>query len=332
MQALLRCGRRAYLRKREEKLIKKIIALIIAILLVLTFAACVENKEGNEKLQVVATLFPQYDFARIIGGDRAEVTKLLPHGVESHTYDPSVKDIVKISSADIFLYTGENMESWAAQLVTDASKNGTGVVDLSAGIALLGMDGEHRHQDGDGHNHDFDTHIWTSPKNAKIMVDTILSAYCEADSQNAEYYKQNAEKLKEELSEIDSALSALSESYDGRTLYFGGRFAFLYMFSEYGFQYRTPYKGCGEESEPGIKIISEITSEIKNSDTKYIFCEEMSEGKLARSIAGETGASVLVLHSCHNISKDEAQNGESYVSLMKKNIENLKTAILDSGS
>lgn len=308
---------------------------ITVALLLCSLCGCKGGEERTSpKLKVVTTLFPQYDFARTIGGDRAEVIKLLPNGGESHTYDPSVKDITEISTADIFLYTGEHMEAWAGELIKSVDSDSVDVVDLSKGIELMSIsdEGGHDHTLENSHSHDFDVHIWTSPKNAKIMVDTILEAFCFADSDNADYYTQNADALKRELEELDYALSELSENYDKRTLYFGGRFAFLYMFRQYGFNYRTPYRGCGEESEPGIKVIADIVSEMKSLGAQYIFCEEMSQGKIAKGIAEETGAKLLVLHSCHNISKSEDDSGETYISLMKKNIDNLKLALGQCGS
>ena len=312
------------------KLRNIIITVLTIALLSCSLCCCKDSEKGGEgKLKVVATLFPHYDFARTIGGDRANVIKLLPNVGESHTYDPSVKDIAEISTADIFLYTGEHMEAWAGEIIESLDSDNVCVVDLSKGIELMSINEEdsHNHTKEDSHSHDFDAHIWTSPTNAEIMVDTILEAFCAADSENEDYYRHNADALKKELRELDNTLTELSASYDGRTLYFGGRFAFLYMFHQYGFNYRTPYRGCGEESEPGIKVISDIVSEMKGFSTEYIFCEEMSEGKIAKSIAEETGAKLLVLHSCHNISKSEEISGETYISLMKKNIENLKLAL-----
>lgn len=307
---------------------KKILSLILAVFMVLLTSSCQKSNKKSDKLKIVTTLFPQYDFARIIAGDKAEVIKILPWGSESHTYDPSVKDVSEVSKADIYIYTGKDIEPWAATLAENTDGNAA-VVDLSQNITLL----EYKTDNDDGespkrqhHSHDYDSHFWTNPKNAAIMADDILTAICNADLQNADYYKANAEKLKSEIAELDSELCKISNSYDGRTLYFGGRFAFLYMFEQYGFKYKSAYLGCGEENEPGIKTISQLCDSIKREKTRYIFGEELSEGKVAHAISEETGAKILVLHSCHNLSLSEAENGESYVSIMKKNIENLKLA------
>ncbi len=317
-------------------LIKAMKLSVLSLLLIL-LCSCGANRENaqNGKLRVVTTLFPQYDFASTVGGERAQVTKLLPWGAESHTYDPSVGDIAKIADADIFVYTGKNMESWAANILDGTDNDSMLIVDLSENLTLLETGAEHNNEsstENEGeHVHDYDSHIWTNPENALVMVDNILAAFCEKDSENAQYYKSNADTLKKEISALSASLENLSESYDGRTLWFGGRFAFLYMFEEYGFNYKSPYIGCGEHSEPGIKTVTEIISQMKKDGVRYIFFEEMSDAKIAKSIAAETGAELLLLHSCHNLSKDEAKAGMTYISLMQQNIQNLKKAICEKG-
>ena len=302
--------------------------LLVFVTALLSFVGCVGQDENSGKIKIVATLFPQYDFARIISGDKADVTMLLPYGAESHTYEPSVKDMTVVSSADVFLYTGAVMEPWAKNLIENSDSERIKVVDLSKGVRLLdGTDGEEYHEKNNDHTHDYDPHIWTSPKNALVMVEVMLETLCDIDPDNKDYYTKNAGQLKKEIESIDSELLEISERYDGTPLYFGGKFAFLYMFDAYGFNFRSPYKGCSDETEPSIKDISDICREIKEDGVVYIFCEEMSEGKVAKSVADETGTKLLVLHSCHNLSKSEAEKGESYVSIMKKNVENIRLAI-----
>lgn len=310
---------------------KRIVTFILTFITAIALFSCGSTDEKDEKLKIVATLFPQYDFACQISGGKADVIMLLPYGSESHTYEPSVKDMTDVSSCDIFLYTGSNMEPWAQTLMENSESNTTKAVDLSKNITPLEGSAHVSHdshdQSSDNHAHDYDPHIWTSPKNAKIMVDEILSAICTADNENAEYYIQNAQKLKMQISALDEELSELSEKNSGKTMYFGGRFAFLYLFNDYGFKYASPYKGCSEESEPGIKTITDICDGIKKDKVRYIFKEEMSNNKVASSIADETDTELLILHSCHNLSKDEAKAGETYVTLMQKNIQNMRLAL-----
>ena len=306
--------------------IRKILSVMLSLIILLSFPACSDSSTDTKKLKIVATLFPQYDFANVISGGRAEVTMLLPYGTDSHTYEPSVKDMTAVADCDIFLYTGSEMEPWALTLLENSDSNAV-IVDLSENITLLEGVVHDSHNHSVDHAHDYDPHILTSPKNAIIMEDEILSAMCTADEKNAEYYIKNSQNLKVQLTELDGSLSEMAENYSGKTLYFGGKFAFLYMFTEYGFNYESPYQGCSDESEPSIKTISDICTKIQSDGTEYIFTEEMSENKVAKSIAEETDTELLVLHSCHNLSKNEAMAGETYITLMQKNIQNIRTAL-----
>ncbi|MBR3995492.1 MAG: zinc ABC transporter substrate-binding protein [Clostridia bacterium] len=310
---------------------KKIISLMLFFAVVIvSFVGCAGQNGDSGKIKIVATLFPQYDFANIISGGKAEVTMLLPYGIDSHTYEPSVKDMSNVSNCDIFLYTGDKMEPWSATILENAGNEDITAVDLSKNIKLLeGVSHNFDNHGEKGHIHDYDPHIWTSPKNAIVMVDEILNALCDEDEENAQYYIENAKNLKAQLTELDGKLADISENYDGTPLYFGGKFAFLYMFSEYGFKYESPYQGCSDESEPSIKIISDICKKIESDSTRYIFTEEMSENKVAKSISEETDTELLVLHSCHNLSKNEAMAGENYISLMQKNIQNIRKALYE---
>ncbi len=309
---------------------RKIIFVTVLLFSLLFVCSCAEKNTADDgKLKVVTTIFPQYDFARKIGGEKIEVIKLLPDGSESHTYDPSINDMTQVTNADIFIYTGKEMEAWANGLLENSDTEDVQIVDLSEGITLLEgvQKSEADNEDHKEHFHDFDAHIWTSPENAIKMADKICDALCLKDSENSNYYKNNAQVLKTELEELSMQMSEISKAYDGRTLYFGGRFAFRYLFEEYGISFRSVYSGCGEESEPSIRTIAEMISEMKENGAEYIFYEEMSEGKIAKSIADETGASLLLLHSCHNISASESIMGDSYFSIMKQNIKNLEIAL-----
>jgi len=317
-------------RRTAEKGIamKRIISLILAFVTVVALFSCKSTDADVSKLKIVTTIFPQYDIASHISGGKADVTMLLPFGSDIHTYEPSVKDMTDVASCDIFIYNGVETEPWTVSILESIDRDNTVVVDLSENITLLEGDVHESHDHSeDEHIHDYDPHFWTSPRNAVVITDEILSALCTVDETNADHYIMNAQNLKVQLSSLDSELSDMAENYDGTPLYFGGKFAFLYMFSEYGFEHRSPYNGCSDQAEPSIKTIADICEDIEKDRVKYIFTEEMSQSKIAKSIADETGTELLVLHSCHNLSKDEAKAGETYVSLMYKNIANMRKAL-----
>ena len=298
----------------------------------------------SDKLQIVTTLFPQYDFARVIGGDKVDVTLLLPAGMESHSYEPTPADIIKINKADLFIYTGESMEQWAHSIIESVDSNEVYVLDVSKNVPLLApnstvednhdhedenhdhdaeVEAGHDHSEGDGHNHTYDPHIWTSPKNAMIMVNNILEALCEVDPENADYYKDNANAYLAELEELDHELKDVVANAKRDTIYHGGRFAMQYLTNQYGIHYvSAPF-----EAEPSAALVAQMIKEIKEQNIPVIYYEELVDPKISQMISDETGAKMLLLHSCHNVSKEDFNNGVTYLSLMKQNVENLKVGL-----
>lgn len=305
----------------------------IAIICVIFASGCGKTETGeNEKLSIVTTLFPQYDFARQIAGERAEVTLLLKPGTEAHDYDPSASDMIKINNADLFIYTGEYMEPWAASIVDSIDNKKLNILDASGNITLLKSSDVHESEDaayskGEEHAHQYDPHIWTSPKNAVIMINNILEELISIDGENEQYYRENAEKYIERIEKIDSDIrQTVSQSkYD--TIYFGGRFALLYFVEEYGLHYESAFDSCSSETEPSAKLVSHIIDEMKESGVRTVYYEELSSTKTARTIADEVGGNILLLHSCHNVSSDEFKNGATYVSIMEQNVKNLKAGL-----
>ena len=195
-------------------------------------------------------------------------------------------------------------------------------VDLSQGVALLAEEHEE-----EGHAHPFDPHIWTSPVNAMIMARTVVSALCEADPEGAEAYRANGERYLAELESLDDEIRTIVSQAKRRELVFGGRFAFHYFTAEYGLTAYSAYDSCSEETEPSAKAVSEVIGRVREDHLPVVYYEELTEPKVARSSAQETGAKLLLLHSCHNLSKDELAAGESYLSLMKQNAQNLREGL-----
>lgn len=305
---------------------KRIALLILCLFVpVCSLAGCQEEPAISGQLQVVATLFPQYDFARRVAGDRAQITLLLPPGVESHSFDPTPADIVTVQRSDIFLYTGAQMETWAGSLVSSLS-NEIAVVDLSQGISLSG-DAHEDDSDAHDHSHLADPHIWTSPKNAKIMVASIRDAFCQADPDGTMVYQENARQYLEELEQLDADICNIVEGGKRRTLAFSGRFALHYFAEEYGLDCVAALESCSGESEPSAQSVAQVISVIREQSLPVVYYEELSDPKVGRSIASETGVQLMLFHSCHNLSKDEFERGETYLTLMRQNAENLKVGL-----
>lgn len=311
---------------------KKLLSLFTAAILVF-MTSCASDSSGfsddSGKIKISATLFPQYDFARQIAGDKAEITLILPSGMDSHSYEPTPSDIININKSDLFIYTGEYLESWANDIVGDIDTDKTHVLDVSSGIQLVKEEDEHHHdEDGDEHHHhEYDPHIWTSPVIAMQMADNIAEALCETDSVNSDYYKQNAENYKKQLQELDSEFREIVADGKRNTIYFGGKFALYYFTQEYGLDYVSAFDSCSGETEPSAKVMSEMISSIKENNIPVIYYEEIAEPTVANMIADETGAKPLLFHSCHNVTPEDFRNGVTYIDLMKQNAVNLREGL-----
>lgn len=314
--------------------------IIFIIISVIVFCACIiivepkDKKEKNSgKIEIVATLFPQYDFAKQIGGDKVNVSLLLTPGTETHTYEPTPQDIIRINDSNLFIYTGKYMEPWSDRIISGVDSNTT-ILDVSKNISLLKSeddDDEDEHEDEhhheEEHHHEYDPHIWLDPQNAIVMINNIADELCSIDSQNSEYYKENAEKLISQVRELDSDIEKTIAESNKKKIAFGGTFAYSYFVNRYKLEYVTAYHSCGESAEPSVAKVKEVIDYMKSNDIKVIFYQEASTGKIADSIAAETGAEKLVFHTIHNATQQEIDNGETYISLMRKNLENLKKAL-----
>lgn len=309
----------------------------IALLLLFFLTSCGAAREGQEnwdsdKITVIATLFPQYDFARQIAGDYVNVEMLLPPGMESHSYDPSPADIISIRNAQVFLYTGPYMEVWAEQVIKDLDE-GCLVVNLSQHIPLTkeeDIEAEHDHDEREnhaGHNHTYEPHIWTSPVYARIMAEDIGEALKAADPEHAREYEANKKAYLAELDRLDSAIRDMVSQSDKKEIFFGGRFAMYYFTREYGLKYEAAYDSCSSETEPSAKAVAHIVDEMKEKEIGVIYYEELASPRIAKTIAEETGSRMLLWHSCHNVSREDFLSGVTYLDLMWDNVNNLEEGL-----
>lgn len=298
---------------------KRILNLIIIFVIGVCLCGCGPNiSESSDKLQIVATLFPQYDFVREIAGDKADVVLLAPAGADGHTYEPTPAEFIGISQSDMFIYTGQYMESWASRIIESVSSDKLKVVDVSKNIELKQVN--HHHGD---HEENYDAHIWTNPLNAKVMVDNILAALCEIDGENADYYADRAENYKKQLGELDKMFEQTVSEAKTNKMIFGDSFAFLYFAERYGIEYIAAFDTCSSEAEPGVREIAQIIDEVKENNISAVYYSELSNKKVPQSIAEETGAQPLLFHSCHTVTDKNV----TYLSLMNQNLENLKKGL-----
>ncbi|MCX7965903.1 MAG: zinc ABC transporter substrate-binding protein [Syntrophorhabdaceae bacterium] len=308
------------------------IILLIVFFLYATISGCgYKSKElAENKLKIVTTLFPLYDFTKNITGDRAEVTLLLPPGVEAHSFEPKAGDILKVNSADIFIYTGRFMEPWSEDIVKSIDNKKLLIVDASMGIKVSSLDKTQEDHKDTHHtkykNNNIDPHIWLDLSNVIIMVDNIVGSLIKKDPANKDFYQKKGEQYKVMIKDLDERFKKTLNSCKKRIIVHGGHFAFGYLAKRYDLEYVSAYKGS-PNAEPTPKLVARMKKIIREKNVKYVFFEELITPRVAMVLSEETNTRLLKLHGCHNISKEEMDRGVTFLSLMEENLNNLKTGL-----
>ena len=313
------------------KSITRITALLTAVATALCLCSCASQNEADnkdsQKLKIISTVFPPYDLARQIAGDNADISILLPPGSESHTYEPTAKEIIEIQNCDIFLYIGGENEQWAEKIISSNKSDSVKTVKLIDCVKTLEEAELHEEEHEVEHSHETDEHIWTSPKNEQLMLTAVYDAICEADPENKAVYTKNKDSYNEQLTELDKAYKEAVGNAKNKTIIMADKFPFRYLAEEYGLDFYAAFSSCSDESEPSAAAMTSLISKIKELKIPVVYYLEFSSTKVADTLCSETGASSRMLHSCHNVSKEDLDKGISYVDLMKQNLENLKTAL-----
>ncbi len=321
---------------------KKIIYIILAIAMALglVVAICIggSNKNNsNAKYKVVVSNFASYDFLRAIIGENKEVelTFLLGAGKDTHSYDPTAQDLIKIQNSDLFVYVGGEMEKWSDKILSSLDTNGTEVMRIADFVETMKekeIDGveENEHdneEEQDNESGSFDEHIWTSPENAIKMVYALEQAMEKIDKNNANIYKENADKYIEKIKDVDSEIQNIIDNKVRNRLVFADKMPMQYFIDYYGLQVSAAFDGCSTETEPSAQTIAYLQNKVKEENIPVILYIELNPGTVANTIANETGAIAMQIQTLHNISLDDFNNGETWVSLMTRNIDVLKKAL-----
>jgi len=276
----------------------------------------------NKKLQVVTTLFPLYDFAKNIGQDKIRVTLLLPPGVEAHSFEPKPADVILINQADIFIYTGEFMEPWAEDIVKSITNKNLLVVNASNGINLIPAVFHDSYESA----RSIDPHIWLDFDNARMMVNSIMKAFTEKDPENKSFYEENAKEYNQQLADLDDDYKSALSLCKSKEIVYAGHYAFGYLAKRYGLKYLAA-QGVSPDAEPTANDLINLVNQIKEDNIKYIFYEELSSPKIAETLSNETGTKLLILSAAHNVSKEQLNEGVTFISIMKSNLNNLKIGL-----
>ena len=308
--------------------------LIVCLCVIMLLCGCTlqnnTSKNNGGKINIVTTVFPLYDFARNVAGDKANTDMLVTFGADVHSYEPTPRDIIKIIDSDLFINLGSSVDEWTDKVTEAADGKSLNTlsamdsVDIKDEEAVEGMEEERGHSE---HTPEPDEHIWTSPKNAELIVKSICSALEKADPSNAGYYKKNAENYIYELNRLDGDIRSAVEGVKRKTVVFADRFPMRYFADEYGLEYFAAFPGCSSESEPSAATISFLIEKVKSEHIPVVFFTETSDGKVADTICEASGAEKLLFHSCHNITKQQFDGKATYISLMKQNLKALQMAL-----
>ena len=326
---------------------KKITALLLALfMLVGVLAGCGKQNDTNQtdKLSIVTTIFPEYDWVREILGDKAdnaEITMLLDNGVDLHSYQPTADDIVKISDCDLFIYVGGESDEWVEDALRNAANRNMKVINL---LEVLGdsvkteeiiegmQEEEHEHEDAEEHEHEeeADEHVWLSLKNAKMLVRVISKALQELDPDNKDIYAANADAYVKKLSALDAEYQAAVDAASNKTILFGDRFPFRYLVDDYGLRYYAAFVGCSAETEAGFETISFLAKRVDEWKLPCVLTIEGAQHKIAETVVRNTTAKnqrVLTMDSMQSTTSKDVKNGTTYLSVMEKNLSVLKEAL-----
>lgn len=303
--------------------------------------------ETDERLKVVTTIFPYYDFVRQIAGDKVKLTLVVPAGMDSHSFEPTPADMITIQEADVLICNGGEMEHWVEQVLSSLDTSSMKVLTMMDYVDVVeeehveGMEEEghdHEHEEAseqavfdadDGHeNHiEYDEHIWTSPVNAIAITELIADTLKECSPVNASYFEENEERYRAELKKLDSDFRQVVSEGRTRMIVVADRFPFRYFADEYGLSYRAAFSGCSGDTEPSAKTIAYLIDRIRENQIPAVYYLELSSHRTADIIEEETGAKPLLLHSCHNVTRRQFDEGITYLQLMEKNVEHLRQGL-----
>ena len=312
---------------------KRIIVLLLSALMVLSVLSGCDNKknDSDNKLKVVTTIFPIYDWVKEVLGDvDADIDVLLNNGVDLHSYQPSIEDIAKINDADVFMYIGH--EPGLESVLKNINKN-VKVINL---MEVLGDDVKSEeivegmeddgHEPGHESEHESDEHIWLSLRNAKKCVEAIKEVLCQLDSSNQEIYESNAEEYIKKLEMLDAKYEDVVDKSKNDTLVFGDRFPFRYLVDDYNLNYYAAFAGCSSESEASFNTITFLAKKLDELKLTSILTIEGNNHKIAETIIKNTehkDQAILTLNSMQG----RILEGETYLSIMEANLEVLKKAL-----
>ena len=320
---------------------KSLPILLASFLMGAGLSACSATSLNNDKLEIVTTIFPEYDWTREILGKNpanAEVTMLLDNGVDLHSYQPTAKDLIKISDCDLFIYVGGESDEWVERALEQSTNKDMVVINLLESLGdkvkeeevKEGMQEEDEHDHEDEEEVEYDEHVWLSLKNASAICETIEKGIEKIDPANASTYKANLASYKAELNSLDADYKAAVDASAIKTLVFGDRFPFRYMVDDYGLDYYAAFVGCSAETEASFETIVFLAGKIDELGLHSVLTIEGNDHRIAETVIANTTAKnqkILTMNSLQSTTSRDVTNGTSYLTVMTENLNTLKEAL-----
>lgn len=318
-------------------MIKRFTALLLVLLLSAgLLSACSDAPEKDGEINIVCTVFPYYDWVKNITGDSGNIniTLLLDSGTDLHSYQPSAADIITISSADIFIYTGGTSDSWVKDALATTKNEETVVLDMMGNLpedSLFCVEaiGEEEHiHEGEEHNHQHDEHIWLSLKNALRLSEIIKNVIQDKDPENKDKYQENFDIFRNKLDSLDKSFTEEIGKCPKDTIIFADRFPFIYLTNDYGIKYAAAFSGCSAESEASFETVTRLAEKTDELGLSCIVITETADGSVAETVRNATknkDQDILTLNSMQSVTKDKL--GTSYIEIMEENLKVIKTAL-----
>lgn len=316
------------------KIFTKLFCLILVFSLFL-FSGCARKTNSgssaeNAKIKVFTSFYPMYDFAGKIGGDKINLTNLVPAGTEPHDWEPTPKDIAAVEKADVLIYNGAGMEIWMDKVLKSVKNKNLIVVEAAKNIKLLENTEEHE-EDGKEENESdhedllYDPHVWLNPMNAKKQMESIKEALIKVDPENKDFYQKNFEDNAAEFDKLNKEFADAVAGFARKDIIVSHE-AFGYLCDAFGLQ-QVGIEGLSAESEPTPARMAEIARFARENNVKVIFFEELVSPKIAETIAKEVGAQTLMLNPLEGLSEEDVKAGKDYFTIMRDNLETLKKAL-----
>lgn len=306
---------------------KRAFLVFLCLCIALGLCACTGKEIENGKITVVSTVFPSYDFVREIAEDKVNNILLLAPGKDSHSYDPSARDIINIENCELFIHTGGISDAWVDTILSSAKKEKSKVITMTTLVTLYADEHEYDGHGEHGHENEYDEHVWTSPENAKLIAEEICKKLCDMDKENADFYTANTKDFIARLTKLDRDIKNTVENGKRKFIAVADRFPLIYFAKHYGLDYVSAFPGCSSKTEPSPSTLASLTEAVKEKSVPVIFKIELSDGAVAKAVSEQTGTEILTFYTLHNVSKEDLENGEGYISLMEKNAQSLKIAL-----